>query len=114
EAIVARIKPPKFAEHDFPVTDFGAVAEADCTEALAKAVTACHAAGGGRVVIPAGVWLTGAIHLKSNVNLHLAEAATLRFSPDPAKYLPVVLTRFEGIECMNYSPLIYALEQENV
>src|SRR5437879_13222170 len=54
------------------------------------------------------------MHVKSNVNLHLTEGATLRFSPEPAIYLPVVLTRFEGIECMNYSPLIYAFEQENV
>jgi unsaturated rhamnogalacturonyl hydrolase len=65
-------------------------------------------------VVPAGVWLSGAVHLKSNVNLHLVEGATLRFSSEPTKYLPAVLTRFEGIECLNYSPLIYALEQENV
>ncbi|MDB6171896.1 MAG: glycosyl hydrolase family 88 [Chthoniobacteraceae bacterium] len=113
-AILVRVKAPQFAPHDFPVTDFGASANADCTEAITKATAACHAAGGGRVVIPQGVWLTGAIHLKSNVNLHLAEGATLRFSPEPAKYLPVVHTRFEGIECMNYSPLVYAFEQENV
>ena len=54
------------------------------------------------------VFLTGAIHLKSNVNLSVTEGATLKFIPDPAKYLPVVFTRFEGTECMNYSPLIYA------
>ena len=113
-AILARIKPPQFAERDFPITDFGAVADGDCTQALAKAIAACHAAGGGRVVVPAGLWLTGAVHLKSNVNLHLVDGATLRFSPEPAKYLPVVLTRFEGIECMNYTPLVYAFEQENV
>ncbi len=64
--------------------------------------------------MPPGVFQTGAIHLKSNVNLHLAEGATLKFSADPAKYLPVVYTRFEGTECMNYSPLIYAFEQENI
>ena len=113
-AILERIKPPQFGQRDFPITDFGAKADADCTAALAKAIAACHAAGGGRVVVPAGVWLTGAVHLQSNVNLHLAEGATLRFSPEPAKFLPVVLTRFEGIECMNYSPLIYAFEQENI
>ena len=90
------------------------MAGVDCTGAIAKAITACHQAGGGRVVVPAGVWLAGAIHLKSHVNLHLAEGATLRFSPEPAKYLPVVPTRFEGSECLNYSPLIYAFEQENV
>jgi unsaturated rhamnogalacturonyl hydrolase len=114
EAILAQIQPPQFAGRDFAITDFGALPDADCTDSIASAIAACHAARGGRVLIPAGVWLTGAVHLKSNVNLHLAEGATLRFSPEPAKYLPVVLTRFEGIECINYSPLIYALEQKNV
>ncbi len=112
--ILARIKSPQFAGRDFPITDYGAVKEGDATEAISNAITACNAAGGGRVVIPSGLWMTGPVHLKSNVNLHLADGATLRFSPDPAKYLPVVLTRFEGIECMNYSPLIYAFDQENV
>jgi unsaturated rhamnogalacturonyl hydrolase len=112
--ILARIKAPRFAEREFPITDFGATNSADCTDAIAKAISACHAAGGGRVLVPDGVWLTGAVHLLSNVNLHLAEGATLQFSAESAKYLPVVLTRFEGIECMNYSPLIYAFEQENV
>ena len=112
--ILARIGPPQFGNRDFAITDFGAAAGADCTLAIARAIAECHTAGGGRVVVPAGVWLTGAVHLKSNVNLHLADGATLRFDSDPAKYLPIVLTRFEGIECMNYSPLIYAFGQENV
>src|SRR5581483_8596328 len=55
-----------------------------------------------------------AIYLKSNVDLHLAEGATLRFSADPAAYLPAVFTRWEGTECMNYAPLIYAFEEENI
>ena len=113
-AILARIKAPDFAGRDFVLSDSGAAPGEDCTEAIAKAIAACSAAGGGRVVVPAGVWLTGAVRLKSNVNLHLAEGATLRFVPEPARYLPVVLTRFEGIECMNFSPLIYAFGQENV
>ncbi|MGD1086055.1 MAG: glycoside hydrolase family 28 protein [Verrucomicrobiota bacterium] len=115
-AILARIQPPQFPAHDFPITDFGAVADGatDCTDAIAKAVAACHAAGGGRVVVAGGVFLTGAIHLLGNVNLHVAQGATLRFLPNPAKFLPVVFTRFEGSECMNYSPLIYAFEQENI
>ena len=113
-AILSRIRVPEFAGKDFPITGFGAVAESDCTAAIEKAVAACHAAGGGSVLVPAGVWLTGAVHLLSHVNLHLAEGATLRFDPNPERYLPVVLTRFEGIECMNYSPLIYAFEQEDV
>ena len=116
DEILARIKAPTFPNRDFAITDFGAVAggKSDSTAAIAKAITACHAAGGGRVVVPAGEWLTGAIHLQSNVNLHVAEDATLRFSTDPAAYLPVVYTRWEGTECMNYSPLIYAFEQDNI
>jgi len=114
--ILGRIKAPEFPARDFVITNYGAVAGGsnDCTAAIAKAVDACHKAGGGRVVVPDGVFLTGAIHLKSNVNLHLADNATLKFSPDPANYLPVVFTRWEGVECMNYSPLIYAFEQENI
>lgn len=113
-AILARIQAPSFAARDFVVTDFGAKPQADCTEAIAKAIAACHAAGGGRVVVPPGTWHTGAVRLRSGVNLHLAAGATLKFDPDPKKYLPVVLTRFEGMEMFNYSPLIHAFEQENV
>jgi len=65
------------------------------------------------VVVPAGVFLTGAIHLKSNVNLFVAPDATVRFNPDPRLY-PMVLTRFEGMECMNFSPFVYALGQRNI
>ena len=66
------------------------------------------------MLVPRGEFLTGAVHLKSNTNLHLDEGATLKFSRDPKQYLPLVLTRFESTECMNYSPLIYAFEQTNV
>jgi unsaturated rhamnogalacturonyl hydrolase len=114
--ILARIKVPKFPARDFKITDYGARpgGDTDNTEAIRKAIEACHTSGGGRVVVPPGVFQTGAVHLKSNVNLHISEGATLKFSADPAKYLPVVHTRFEGTECMNYSPLIYAFEQENI
>src|SRR4030095_5695018 len=88
--------------------------DTDYTDPIRKAIDACHTSGGGRVVVPPGVFPTGAIHLKSNVNLHLLEGATLKFSTDPAKYMPVVYTRFEGTECLNYSPLIYAFEQQNI
>ena len=114
--ILARIKAPTFPARDFPIADYGAKpgGTIDNTAALRQAIAACHAAGGGRVVVPAGVFLTGAIHLQSNVNLHLVAGATLLFSSDPAAYLPVVRTRWEGTECMNYSPFIYAFEQENI
>ena len=115
-AILARIKPPKFPARDFDITKFGAVADgkSDATEAIRKAIDECNKAGGGRVVVPAGTFLTGAIHLKSNVNLYVSEGATLKFSTDPDQYLPAVYTRWEGTECMNYSALIYAFEQENI
>ncbi len=114
--ILEKIKPPSFPELDFRVTDYGAVGdgETDCTGAIGRAIDACRAAGGGRVVVPEGTFLTGAVHLKSRVNLHLQKNATLLFSRDIRKYLPVVFTRFEGIECMNYSPLIYAHGQEDL
>ena len=115
--ILARIVPPQFPARDFDITKFGAVGDGqtDCTPALAKAIEACAEAGGGRVVVPAGEFLTGAIHLKSNVDLHLAaDNSVLKFSPDPKKYLPAVFTRFEGIECWNYSPLIYTFGEQNV
>ena len=115
-SILARVKPPKFPARDFPITNFGARAggDFDNTEAIRKAIEACNRAGGGRVVVPAGVFMTGAIHLKSNVNLHISEGATLKFFTDPSKYLPVVYTRWEGTELMNYSPFIYAFEQRNI
>lgn len=113
--ILARIKPPVFPDREFPVTKFGAIGDnkTDCTDAIKQAIATCHAAGGGRVVVPAGEFLTGAIHLKSNVNLQISTGATIRFLRDPEKY-PVVFTRWEGIELMNYSPFIYAFEQENI
>ena len=114
--ILSRIVPPVFPDQDFSITDFGAVGdgESDCTAAIQSAVKACSKAGGGRVVIPAGIYMTGAIHLKSNICLHIEKNATLRFSQDLKKYLPLVFTRFEGVELMNYSPFIYAFEQENL
>lgn len=114
EEILARIKAPQFPARDFPITEFGAATGSDCTVAIRKAIEACNAAGGGRVLVPVGEWETGAIHLKSNVNLHLVKGSTLRFSANPEAYLPVVQTRWEGIECLNYSPFIYAWEQENI
>jgi polygalacturonase len=115
-AILARIHPPAFPNRDFDITKYGAVGDGvkDCSEAIRKAIGECSRAEGGRVIVPAGSFLTGAIHLRSKVNLHISEGATLRFSSDPRLYLPAVYTRWEGVECMSYSPFIYAFEQENI
>jgi polygalacturonase len=111
------IEVPDFAgSRRFPITDFGAVQAnraANCA-ALAAAIAAAHAAGSGVVVVPEGTWLTGQVHLKSNVNLHLARGATLLFSDRPADYLPAVHSTWEGLECYNYSPLVYAYDCDNV
>lgn len=114
--IARRVRPPLFPQRDFGVTEFGARGDGakDCTEAIDAAIRACHQAGGGRVVVPEGVWLTGPIHLRSRVNLYVAEGARLLFSTDPKRYLPLVPSFWEGMECQNYSALIYALGQEDI
>jgi polygalacturonase len=113
--ILARIQAPVFPAHDFVITNYGAVADGatDCTAAIRKAIDAC-ARRGGRVVVPAGEFLTGPVHLKSGVNLHLDKDATLKFSTNFSAYLPAVFSRFESVECYNYSPFIYAFGQKNV
>lgn len=111
--ILSRIKPPQFPARDFMITKYGAKSGADASAAIAKAIDACSRAGGGRVVVPAGDYVTGPIRLRSHINLHIAAGATLRFTQDPSRY-PLVLTRWEGVELMNYSPLVYAFECEDV
>jgi polygalacturonase len=113
---MAPIEAPTFPGRIFDVRDFGAVDDGTTTNtpAFGRAVEACHGAGGGVVRIPAGTWLTGPIHLRSNVNLCLERGALVRFSTHPADYRPPVLTRWEGVECYNYSPLIYARDCDNI
>lgn len=116
DTILASIKAPTFPDRDFEVTTYGAIPNdtLDDSEAIRKAIEACNRAGGGRVVLPAGKYLSGPIYLKSSVNLHLQQDATILFSTNPTDYLPLVHTRWEGVELMNYSPLIYAFEEKNI
>ncbi|WP_370947383.1 glycosyl hydrolase family 28 protein [Amycolatopsis sp. cg5] len=114
--ILARIVPPTFPNKTFNILDYGAKGDgkADCTKAFKDAIAACNAAGGGRVLVPAsGTYKTGAIHFLSNVELNVAAGATVKFKTDAASY-PLVSTRWQGIECMNFSPFIYAYGQTNV
>nr|WP_046314419.1 glycoside hydrolase family 28 protein [Pontibacter korlensis] len=116
DTILAHIVPPTFPDKDFNITAYGAVGDGKThnSEAIRKAIEACNSAGGGRVVVPAGNFLSGPIYLKSNVNLHLEKGAKILFSTNPNDYLPLVHTRWEGVELMNYSPLIYAFEEKNI
>ena len=108
--VLKHIKAPEFADREFLITDYGAIegGEVKCTDAIARAIEACSDAGGGKVVIPAGEWLSGPIHYKSKVCIEIQKGATLNFSTDFEDYLPAVFIRWEGIESYSYSPLIYA------
>ncbi len=111
-----QLQRPKFPARSVSIVEHGAV-EGGATKntiAIARAIEAVAQAGGGRVVIPAGRWLTGPIHLRSNIDLHLAEGAVVVFSDVFEDYLPPVFVRVGGIECFNYSPLVYARACENI
>ncbi|UCD00147.1 MAG: glycoside hydrolase family 28 protein [Phycisphaerales bacterium] len=115
--ILGRIVPPTFPERDFVVTDYGAVGDGvtDCNPAFKRAIAACTKAGGGRVVVPKGTWLTnGPIHLDNNVNFHVTKDAKIMFGTNFDDYLPHVRVRWEGTECYSYSPLVYAYQKTNI
>lgn len=111
-----QLRRPAFPDRTFDIVAYGATegGKVKCTTAFAKAINACHKAGGGKVVVPAGKWLTGPIELKSNVHLFLSGDSELIFSDRFEDYLPVVFTRYAGIECYNYSPFIRAENCENI
>lgn len=105
---------PVFKDVVCSIVETGAKPEKMVTKAIQKAIDKVSRDGGGKVVIPAGIWKTGRIELKSNVNLHLEEGAELHFSGNINDYLPVVLTRFEGVEVYSLGALVYANNQENI
>ncbi|MDL2354709.1 MAG: glycoside hydrolase family 28 protein [Pseudomonadota bacterium] len=142
-------RPLDFRNEDFPVTGFGAKpcqlvgakstwrreqwdvktpapGSHDCHPAIAAAIAACHEAGGGRVLIPAGSWYCkGPVVLRSNVHVHLASGAQIYFSANPLDYAKdgdidcgargkLVLSRWQGNDVLNYSPLVYAFNQSNI
>lgn len=111
--IISRIKEPKFQNKTYNIESYGAVPEKDISEVISKLIDICSLSGGGTIIIPSKVYYCGPIHLKSNVHLHFLDNATIRFVTDPKRY-PNVMTRWEGVECFNYSPLIYAYKQHNI
>jgi polygalacturonase len=115
ETIVKSIPQTHFSDKTYNVIDFGAVADGKTSNTLAfeKAIKECVKNGGGKVVVPSGKYLTGPIHLESNVNLHLEDQAEILFSTNSKEY-PLLHTSWEGTELMNYSPLIYAKNKTNI
>jgi polygalacturonase len=142
-------RPLNFRKEDFPITAFGAKSSQlvaatstwrkqqwdvktpapgshDCYPAITTAIAACHEAGGGRVLIPAGSWYCkGPIVLRSNVHVHLASGAQVYFSANPGDYAKygdidcgargkLVISRWQGNDVLNYSPLVYAYNQSNI
>lgn len=105
-----------FPEHTCPIDAYGAQADVTTpsTAAIARAIADCSAQGGGTVVVPAGRYLTGPIRLESNIALHIEEGAELFFSQNFRDYLPVVFSRYEGMEYYGYSPLIYARDCHDI
>lgn len=116
DRIIKSIIVPQFKNKDYLITDYGAIGDGitDCSSAIKRAIEDCNQEGGGRVVVPSGKYFTGPIYLKSNVNLHLHKDAVLLFSTDPEDYLPLTLSRWEGVDVMNYVPLIYAYGEKNI
>ena len=110
------IRQVTFPDKQFVITKYGASTNAKAAKnqkAINKAIDACAKAGGGQVVVPEGTWETGAIRLKSHVNLVVEKGATLLFAFDTSLY-PTVLTRWEGLDVWNYSPCIYAYGETDV
>ncbi len=108
--------PPSFPERTFNILTFGALPDGltNNSEAFKKAIQKCTEDGGGIVLVPKGTFLTGPIHLENKVNLHLEEGSEILFSTNPVDYYPLVHTSYEGMELMNYSPLIYAYKKKNI
>ena len=111
------IRVPQFADKAYVITKYGAKATntaAQNQKAIQKTIDLCSKKGGGRVVIPAGqTFITGAITLKDGVNLHVEEGAVLEFAFEPELY-PIVETSWEGLECFNLSPCVYAFKAKDI
>lgn len=108
------LQKPVFPDREINIAKAGAKQGKLCTEVINRSIDKLSQKGGGRVLVPAGKWLTGRIMLKSNVNLHVAEGAELCFSGEVKDYLPAVFTRNEGIEMYSLGALIYANGAENI
>ncbi|HMB63697.1 MAG TPA: glycoside hydrolase family 28 protein [Eudoraea sp.] len=116
-AIEKGIELPTIPDYEINITQFGAKGDSvtNCKKAFDKAMKHLRKRNGGKLVVPPGTYsVNGPIHFSSHVNLHLEQGATIKFGSNPADYLPVVLTSWEGTLLYNYSPFIYAYGQNNI
>lgn len=104
------------AQQYYNVLKYGAKNDSSklVTDAVKKAIDAASQAGGGTVYFPAGKYLTGPIHLKSNITIFIEAGAELHFSDNFDHYLPMVKSRYEGVDVTSFSPLFYAYKAENI
>lgn len=104
------------AQQFYNVLNYGAKNDSSklATKAIATAINAAVKKGGGTIYFPAGKYLTGPIHLKSNITIFIDAGAELHFSDNFDDYLPFVESRFEGVDVQNFSPLFYAYKAENI
>ena len=109
------IEPPTFPDYTVNIKDFNAIGDGKtlCTDAFAEAIEALSVQGGGKLLVPSGVWLTGPIELKSNINLHLEVGAVIQFSGDDALY-PIIKASFEGLDTFRCKSPLSAVNATNI
>ena len=109
------VQRPSFPDYQVDIRDFGAKADGETlnTEAINNAIKAVSEKGGGKVVIPEGLWLTGPVVLQNNVNLHVEKNALVLFSGDADLY-PLVRTSFEGLDMLRCQSPVSAMNAENI
>lgn len=106
---------PVIPDFSVNIEDFGAVSDGITinTQAFSDAINAAAENGGGKIVVPRGIWLTGPIVFKNNINLHVEEGALLIFSANKDLY-PLVKTSFEGLETYRSQSPISGVGLENI
>ncbi len=109
-----QLQRPAFPQRSLSITKSGARQGVMATEAIQKTIDKLARKGGGTVIVPQGQWQCGRIELKSNINLCLEEGAELHFSGDVSDYLPVVPTRYEGVDVQSLGAMVYARDAQNI
>jgi polygalacturonase len=114
--IAAFVFSQSYAQQFYNVLNYGAKNDSSriATKAIAAAINAASKKGGGTIYFPAGKYLTGPIHLKSNTTIFIDAGAELHFSDNFDDYLPMVESRYEGVDVKSFSPLFYAYKAENI